>query len=236
MWSFKGIMKICLRTDRRVKSLLKAHFQVQIVDLLKEQRYYKPWDKSTRARLPVRVRSPVTFLNCSRIKFSSLSKRFSLISGLIRGKFPKFGGTQQYSICSRKKAEQNRTITGAFSFLAELAVLAKVIVNRVNKQLPKISPYQFGFRSHRSTGQAILAIRCLLQRRIKNHQPLCMTFIDLKKAFDSIDREVLFISLRDFGIPGDIISLVEALHAKPIGKLDKDNTFAVSRGWGKGAF
>ena len=57
-----------------------------------------------------------------------------------------------------------------------------------------------------------------------------MTFIDLKKAFDSIDREVLFIALRDFGIPGDIISLIEALHAKSIGKLDKDNTFVVNRG------
>ena len=56
-------------------------------------------------------------------------------------------------------------------------VFAKVIANRVNKQLPKISPYQFGFRSHRSTGQAILAIS-LLQRRIENQQPLCMTFID----------------------------------------------------------
>ena len=57
-----------------------------------------------------------------------------------------------------------------------------------------------------------------------------MTFIDLKKAFDSIDRDVLFIGLRDFGIPGDIISLIEALHAKPIGKLDKGNTFVVNRG------
>ena len=38
-------------------------------------------------------------------------------------------------------------------------VFAKVIANIVNKQLHKISPYQFGFRSHRSTGQAILAIR-----------------------------------------------------------------------------
>ena len=109
-------------------------------------------------------------------------------------------------------------------------VFAKVIANRVNKQLPKNSPYQFGFRSHRSTGQAILAIRCLLQRRIENQQPLCMTFIDLKKAFDSIDREVLFIALRDFGIPGDIISLIEALQTKPIGKLDKDNNFVVNRG------
>ena len=104
-------------------------------------------------------------------------------------------------------------------------VFAKVIANRVNKQLHKSSPYQFGFGSYRSTGQAILAFRCLLQRRIENHQPLCMTFIDLKKAFDSINREVLFIALRDFGMPGDIISLIEALNAKPIGKLVRITPF-----------
>ena len=109
-------------------------------------------------------------------------------------------------------------------------VLAKVIANRANKQLSKISPYQFGFPSHRSTGQPILAIRCLLQRRIENHQSICMTFIDLKKAFDLIDREVLFIAIGYFGILGDIISLVEVLHAKLIGKLDKDNSFVVNRG------
>ena len=57
-----------------------------------------------------------------------------------------------------------------------------------------------------------------------------MTFIDLKKTFGSIDREVLFIALRNFGIPGDIISLIEALHTKPIDKLDKDNTFVVNLG------
>ena len=38
-------------------------------------------------------------------------------------------------------------------------VFAKVIENRVNKQLPNISLYLFGFRSHRSTDQAFLAIR-----------------------------------------------------------------------------
>ena len=46
---------------------------------------------------------------------------------------------------------------------------------------------------------------------------------------------MLFIDLRDFGIPGDIISLIEALHAKPVGKLDKDNTFVVSRGVRQGS-
>ena len=61
-----------------------------------------------------------------------------------------------------------------------------------------------------------------------------MTFIDLKKAFDSTNREALFSALRDCGIAGDIINLVEALHNKPIGKLDKDNTFVVNRGTRQG--
>ena len=114
-------------------------------------------------------------------------------------------------------------------------MFAKVIANRVHKQLPKISPYQFGFPSDMSTGLDILAIRCLLQRRTEYQQPLCMTFIDLKKALLSIDREVLFIALMDFGIPGDIPG---AFHNKPIGKLEKNYTFVLNRGRGAagGAF
>ena len=63
-----------------------------------------------------------------------------------------------------------------------------------------------------------------------------MTFKDLNKAFDSFDREVLFIALRVFGIPGEIITLTKALHTKPIAKLDKENTFVVNRGCGNDVF
>ena len=171
----------------------------------------------------MRVRSPVTFLSCSRRIFTDI--------WLNPAKIPRIWRDAIVLNLFKKgiRVEPNNYQS---TFLLDQVgnVFAKVIANRVNKQLPKISPSQFGFRSHRSTGQAISAIRCLLQRRVENHQPLCMIFIDLKKAFDSIDREVLFIALMDFGITGDIISLIEALLAKPIGKLDKDNTFVVNRG------
>ena len=45
---------------------------------------------------------------------------------------------------------------------------------------------------------------------------------------------MLFIALRVFGIPGEIITLIEALHTKPIAKLDKDNTSVVNRGMRQG--
>ena len=101
-----------------------------------------------------------------------------------------------------------------------------MIANRENKRLPQIFPYQFGFRNHRSTGQPNLVN--LIQRKIDFH--LCMTFFELKKTFDSIDKEVLIIALKDFGIPGYIISVIKALHASSIGKLDKDKAFVVNRG------
>ena len=46
-----------------------------------------------------------------------------------------------------------------------------------------------------------------------------MTFIGLKKVFKLIDNEMLFIAMRGFGNPGDIIIVIEALRTKPIGKL-----------------
>ena len=159
----------------------------------------------------MRVRSPVTILSCSKKVFNPLKKIFTDI-WLEPGKVPQIWREAVILNLFKKgsRAEPNNYWS---IFLHDQVgkVFAKVIANRANKQLPNISPYHLGFRKHTSTGQSILAIRCLLQRRIEKRQ-ICMTFIDLKKAFDSIDREVLFFVLRDFGISGDIISLIEALH------------------------
>ena len=42
--------------------------------------------------------------------------------------------------------------------------------------------------------------------------PLTITFIDCKKAFDSINREVMFSVLRHYGIPDKLVKAIGALY------------------------
>ena len=42
--------------------------------------------------------------------------------------------------------------------------------------------------------------------------PLFITFVDFKKAFDSIDRAMMFTILRHYGIPDKIVSAIRVLY------------------------
>ena len=69
-------------------------------------------------------------------------------------------------------------------------IVISVIISRLRSTYERIiSNCQFGFRSNRSTTDAIY----ILQNAIKlTSDPLYVCFIDLKAAYDWIDRDMLF--------------------------------------------
>ena len=69
-------------------------------------------------------------------------------------------------------------------------VLTSLVVSRIRNAYEKlISNSQFGFRANRSTTDAIF----VLQNSIKlSSKPLFLCFIDLKEAYDWINRDMLF--------------------------------------------
>ncbi len=50
---------------------------------------------------------------------------------------------------------------------------------------------QMGFRSVRATTDAIWVFRNLIERSITLHRPLFLCFVELKKAYDSVNKEAL---------------------------------------------
>ena len=68
------------------------------------------------------------------------------------------------------------------------------------------------FHCWKVTTDAILALRLLSEIHRQFSLPLCVAHVDIKWAFDSVDRVALWKALRARGVPDVLLKLVEDLH------------------------
>lgn len=90
-------------------------------------------------------------------------------------------------------------------------VVEKLIHQRLSNYLEKygiLTPRQFGFRPGYSTTLALIALTDKFKREIDNGKLVGSVFVDLTKAFDSIDHHILFEKLASYGITGPPLQLV----------------------------
>jgi hypothetical protein len=72
-----------------------------------------------------------------------------------------------------------------------------------------IGDHQCGFHRNRSTIDQIFYIRQILEKKWEYNGTVHQLFIDFKKAYDSIKREVLYSILVEFGIPKKLVRLIK---------------------------
>ena len=78
----------------------------------------------------------------------------------------------------------------------------KMILNRIRTVIsPRLRMNQNGFRPERTTVAQILTLRRVIEEVKANNLPAIITFIDFKKAFDSIHRAKMIRILKAYGIP-----------------------------------
>ena len=61
---------------------------------------------------------------------------------------------------------------------------------------------QFGFRKNHSTTHALIDLTEDIRQAIDNNRFSCGVFIDLQKAFDTVDHKILIKKLEYYGIRG----------------------------------
>ena len=71
---------------------------------------------------------------------------------------------------------------------------------------------QSGFRPNRSNVDMMFVVRRLHEPARKTSTPLYACFIDLTKAYDSVDRELLWSVLRRFGVPPKMLAVIRQFH------------------------
>ena len=115
------------------------------------------------------------------------------------------------------KGKGPRTSCGSYRPISLLSVTGKVfahvLLNRLQPLLTACRrPQQSGFTRGRSTIDAILALRLLSELHREFSQPLHVAYIDIKSAFDSVDRSAFWKALRSTGAPPFLIHLIQDLH------------------------
>jgi hypothetical protein len=89
-------------------------------------------------------------------------------------------------------------------------ILSNSLLARLNPYVNEvIGNHQCGFRCNRSTTDKIFYILQILEKKWEYNGTVHQLFIDFKKAYDSVKREVLYNILLEFVIPKKLVRLIK---------------------------
>ncbi|KAI5743429.1 hypothetical protein M8J77_018082 [Diaphorina citri] len=92
-------------------------------------------------------------------------------------------------------------------------LLTKILTIRLTNTLDFAQPIeQAGFRSDFSTIDHIHSLREIISRAHEYEMPLCISFVDFEKAFDSVKYSAVFEALKEQGIHKTYIKLLEYIY------------------------
>nr|VZI06582.1 unnamed protein product [Spirometra erinaceieuropaei] len=115
-------------------------------------------------------------------------------------------------------------------------IVARILLNRLNNHLKQglLPESQCGFRRHRGTTDMIFAARQLQEKCQEMRTHLYSTFVDLTKAFDTVNREGLWKIMQKFGCPERFTQMVRQLHDGIMARVTDNRAvseaFAVTNG------
>ena len=89
-------------------------------------------------------------------------------------------------------------------------LLPNILLSRLIPYTEEVNgDYQCGFRRNKSTTNHIFCIRKILEKKWEYNEAVHQFFIDFKKAYDSVRREILYNILIEFGVPKKLVKLIK---------------------------
>ena len=96
-----------------------------------------------------------------------------------------------------------------------LSVITKIIHGRMDKICEENGYYdkvQYGFRSGRSTSDCVFMLLAAIRKVKKKGQTVSIAFCDIAKAYDSVNRELLYTKLDTIGFGGRVKSIIQSMY------------------------
>ena len=148
------------------------------------------------------------------------------------GKYPK-EWAKSIIIPIHKKG--SKLILDNYRGISLLSVTSKVFTSIINNRLytwmeenMKICEEQAGFRRHFSTIDHIFTLYSMVNNRLHGQKrgKLYVAFIDFKKAFDTVDRKVLWESMKEEGISSKMINMIKGIYNTVIATVRYGNNIS----------
>ena len=114
-----------------------------------------------------------------------------------------------------QKVEGMRINIDKFRPICLLSVIGKVFEKLINKRLSEVSSklvwlprFQSGFVKNKSTINNLVELQQEIHRSFKNNEFMVTIFLDIKKAYDSVNRIKLMQIIENTGIRGNVLEYI----------------------------
>ena len=94
-------------------------------------------------------------------------------------------------------------------------IYSSVLNARLNTYLEshnKIHNGQNGFRKKCGTIDHLYSLTSIVKDKIDKKEPVYACYVDFKKAFDLVDRDLLLVRLNEMGIKGRLLVMIQSLY------------------------
>ncbi|KAE9418195.1 hypothetical protein Angca_009003, partial [Angiostrongylus cantonensis] len=99
-------------------------------------------------------------------------------------------------------------------------LFTRVILNRIDRTLDEGQPCeQAGFRKAFGTMDHIHTLTRLIEASREYKRPLCLTFIDLQRAFNSTEIEAVMKALGSQRVPAQYVKILRELYKNFTSKI-----------------